>query len=373
MGAALIGRNMRSAAAAIAAALALIAGPGDAPARKRLPAVPQPETRIYFDNDFLGPGQSNIQALIPLLRDDGVKLIGVGVVTGDAWLVEETAHVLRFLEVAGRTDVPVLPGAEMPLIRTQSEMRNWESRYGVIPWKGAWNAPRPGRAYHPEDPALIPTMPEGTPKATACPEDAVSFLIRSVRANPGKITIVTAGPLTNIALALRIAPDIATLAKEIVIEGGGLDTAVARVSGNTDYATDFNFLFDPEAAHIVVTAPWRRVTVLGNVTGSAKVTPELADRIGAAGTPVARYFQAYAKRGQPLWDEITAAVAIDRTLVTSELVARMDVDMLPGPTYGQAQVWKEDMAPKNGEKPVHIVRTIDTDRFLARFVEQASR
>ncbi len=66
-------------------------------------------------------------------------------------------------------------------------------------------------------------------------------------------------------------------------------------------------------------------------------------------------------------------MAIDRTLVTSELVARMDVDLLPGPTYGQAQVWKEDMAPKNGEKPVHIVRTIDTDRFLARFVEQASR
>jgi inosine-uridine nucleoside N-ribohydrolase len=307
------------------------------------------------------------------LRDDHVGLIGIGVVTGDAWLKEETAHLLRFLEIAGRTDIPVVPGAEMPLIRTPREMAQWEARYGRIVWKGAWNAPRPGREYHPDDPALIPPLPEGTAEARPSGEDAVSFLIRSVRANPNRITIITAGPLTNIALALRIAPEIATLAREIVIEGGGLDTAVARVTGNTDYATDFNFIFDPEAAHIVLTSPWQRITLLGNVTGSAKVTAELADTIGAAATPVAKYFQSYAKRGQPMWDEITAAVAIDRTLVTSELVARMDVDLLPGPSYGQAQIWKEDLAPHNGEREVHVVQSIDVKRFLDRFVEQASR
>lgn len=361
--------RMKNRVAALALALALFASPAGA----QTPASPTPGTMVYFDNDFLGPGQSNIQALIPLLHDSNVELIGIGVVTGDAWLKEETAHLLRFLEIAGRTDIPVLMGAEMPLIRTQREMANWESRYGRIVWKGAWNAPRAGRTYHPDDPALIPPMPEGAPKASPSREDAVSFLIRSVRANPGKVTIVTAGPLTNIALALRIAPDIAALAKEIVIEGGGLDTAVARVTGNTDYATDFNFIFDPEAAHIVLTAPWKQITVLGNVTGSAKVTPELADKIGTAGTPVATYFQTYAKRGQPLWDEIAVSVAIDRTLVTNELVARMDVDLLPGPTYGQAQIWKDEMAPGNGEQPVHIVRSIDVPRFLAHFVEQASR
>ncbi len=362
---------MRARIAAIAMGMALLAAPSAAQPPKK--AAPAPATTIYFDNDFIGPGQSNIQALIPLLRDDNVRVIGIGVVTGDAWLKEETAHVLRFLEIAGRTDVPVLEGAEMPLLRTQREMAQWETRYGRIVWKGAWNAPRAGRSYHPEDPALIPPMPEGAPVAKAAREDAVSFLIRSVRANPGKITIVTAGPLTNIALALRIAPDIAGLAKEIVIEGGGLDSAVARVTGNTDYATDFNFIFDPEAAHIVLTAPWQRITILGNVTNSARVTPELAAQIGKAGTPVARYFDSYARRGQPLWDEIAASVAIDRSLVTSELVARMDVDLLPGPTYGQAQIWKDEMAPGNGEQQVHIVQSIDVPRFLARFTEQASR
>jgi inosine-uridine nucleoside N-ribohydrolase len=328
---------------------------------------------IFFDNDFLGPGQSNIQSLIPLLRDPRVKLMGVGVVTGDAWMKEETAHALRFLEIAKRPDVPIHPGAEMPLMRTQAEMANWEARYGRIPFKGAWSTPRPGRTYHPQDPALIPPMPEGAPTLKASSEDAVYALIRTVRAHPHQITIVSAGPLTNIALALRIAPDIAPLAKEIVIEPGKLDTAVARVTGNTDYATDFNFLFDPEAAHIVLTAPWPKITVMGNVTAAAKATQGLVDRIGAADTPVATYVKTYARIGQPLWDEITVAVAIDRSLVTQELVARMDVDTLPGPSYGQPLVWSAEMAPNTGEREVHIVRAIDVDRFVETFVAQASK
>ncbi|WP_044559431.1 nucleoside hydrolase [Azospirillum sp. B4] len=357
---------MRIVGAALAAALVFSLGAA-------APATGAETVRVYFDNDFLGPGQSNIQAMIPLLRDPRVELLGVGVVTGDAWLQEETQHLLRFLEIVGRPDVPVAKGAEMPLIRTQGEMRAWEQRYGAVPWKGAWNAPRPGRSYHPEDPALVPPMPEGEPHIAALPEDAAHLLIRLVRAHPGEVTVITAGPLTNIALALRLAPDLPSLAKEIVIEGGGLDMAVARVTGNTDYATDFNFIFDPEAAHIVLTAPWKRVTLLGNVTGSAKVTPELVAQVASAGTPMARYFHDYAKVGQPLWDEMTTAVALDRSLATEELVARMDVDLMPGPDYGNAQIWKDEFAPHQGEQTVHVIQKVDVARFLASFTAQARR
>src|SRR5882757_1015455 len=94
-----------------------------------LGAAAAPKTLVYFDNDFIGPGQSNLNALVPLLRDGNVKLLGVGVVTGDAWLKEETAHALRLLEIAGRSDVSVLEGAQMPLLRTQKEMSNWEARF----------------------------------------------------------------------------------------------------------------------------------------------------------------------------------------------------------------------------------------------------
>lgn len=137
------------------------AAPTAAPASAPTEASQDGKVRIFFDNDFLGPGQSNIQSMIPLLRDPRVDLMAVGVVTGDAWMTEETQHLLRFLEIAGRTDVPVHAGAKMPLLRTQAEMANWEARYGRIPFKGAWSTPRPGRTYHPEDPDPGPPHARG--------------------------------------------------------------------------------------------------------------------------------------------------------------------------------------------------------------------
>jgi inosine-uridine nucleoside N-ribohydrolase len=364
-------RLIRATAVLMAASPLLFAANADNPAVQT--SLSASASLVYIDNDFLGPGQSNIQSLLPVLRTPGVRVLGIGVVTGDAWLAEETAHVLRFLEIAGQTAVPVFAGAQMPLIRTQAEMKAWEVRYGAIPWKGAWNAARPGHPYHPDDPALIPELVEGAPTTRASAENAVDFLIRAVHENPGKVTIIAAGPLTNIALALRLDPQVPRLAKEIVIQGGYLDDSLGRVSGNPDYGTDFNFIFDPEAAHIVLTAPWQRVTTVGDVTTAVKMTREIAERIGKSGSPVARYVQTYGRVGQPFWDEITAAVALDRTLITKEIVARMDVDLLPGVTYGQAQVWSPDQAPAAGEALVHIVLGIDAPRFVATFISLASQ
>ena len=360
-------KTMRFLAALALAGTAMVATTAAAPAREAAP----PKTLVFFDNDFLGPGQSNIQALIPLLRNPAVEVIGLGVVTGDQWATEATAHALRFLEIARRTDIPVHTGSSMPLIRTQAEMKTWETRFGIVPFKGAWNAPRPGRTYHPDQPDFIPPMPEGTPKITAAKTDAVHALIAAVRAHPGQVTVIAAGPLINIAMAIRIAPDLPGLAKEIILEGGRIDSQSDRVTGNADYATDFNFLFDPEAAHIVLTAPWHRITVLENVTSQAKMTPEVIDRI-AATSPVGAYVREYARRNQPMWDELVTAVAVDRSLVTKDVVARMDVDLAQGASYGRAQVWSEAMAPKQGEQPVHIVLAVDADRFLNTFVAQAS-
>ncbi|WP_420242419.1 nucleoside hydrolase [Roseiterribacter gracilis] len=328
---------------------------------------------VYFDNDFIGPGQSNLNALIPLLRDPTVKLLGVGVVVGDAWVKEETAHALRLLEIAGRTDVPVLEGAAMPLKRTQAEMRDWEARYGRFVWKGAWNAPREGRTYHPDDPDLIPPSPAGAPTTKAAREDAVSFLVRSVREHPGEVTIIACGPLTNIALALRSAPDVAQLAKEIVIQGGYVDTQMARATGHADYAVDFNFIFDPEAAHEVLTAPWQRITMVGDFANDVPMTTDYIDAIKRSGSPVAAYVAAYARRDQPMWDEIAVAVALDRSLVKRETLLRMDVDISGGPGYGETRVWREELAPGKGEQTVHMVRAIDVPRFLAGFARHASQ
>jgi inosine-uridine nucleoside N-ribohydrolase len=336
-------------------------------------AAADPPTLIYMDNDFLGPGESDIQSVIPLLHLHNAKLLGLGVVTGDAWMEEETQHLLRFLEIAGRADVPVLRGATMPLLRTQSEMAAWETQYGRLAWKGAWNAPEAGATYHPDDPDLVPPLPEGQPTLRASDEDAVHFLIRMVHEHPGQVTVITAGPLTNIALAIRLSPDLPRLAKELIFEGGYIDVSTAQVLQGADYATDFNVLFDPEAAHIVLTAPWKRITSVGHVAApDIMVTQDVIDRIGAAGTPVARYFKAYAKIGEPFWDEVAISVALDRTLITKEFEARMDVDVGRGADYGRARVWNAAWAPK-GLQPVHVVVTVDKARFIEAFVHAATQ
>ena len=347
----------------------LLASPGSASA-----AAPEPAL-VIEDNDFLGPGGSDLQSTLPLLADPGVRLLGLTVVVGDAWENEESAHLRRFLEIAGRTDIPVLDGATLPLVNSVARMRLWEQAYGPIPWKGAWGGV--GRIDKvPDRQPAVPKLVEGAPVLAAAPERAADFLIRMVHAHPHQVTIVAAGPLTNLALAIRLDPDFAATAKQLVFMGALIDTAMQSVTGNADWASDFNMIFDPEAAHIVLTAAWPRIVSVGNVSNDVMMTRALMARITARQSP----FTAYLSRHfapLPMWDEMTAAVAVDPTLVTRSVTAMLDVDTAPGVDYGRAHVWREALAPgathEGALRPVVIVQAIDTKRFLDRFVEQAQR
>ncbi len=327
---------------------------------------------VILDNDFLGPGGSDIQSAIPLLADPDVKLLGFTVVTGDQWRDEEVLHLRRFLEISGHDNVPVFPGSAMPLKRTQAEMKNWETHYGMLIWKGAWMASKPNRSYHPDQPGLIPPLKEGAP-APKPNQDAIAFLIRSVHEHPHQITIIAAGPLTNIALAVRRDPEFALLAKQLVFMGGFIDTNLGQVTGNPDYNTDFNFIFDPEAAQIVLHAPFAKITSVGSVTNDTVVAGSFRDQLKALHTPTGDYLAKFSRVGQPFWDEIAAEIALDPSLVTSEVVARLDVDVLRGPDYGRAHVWRDDLAPHQGEQLVHLVEKIDVPRFMAALGRDVAR
>ena len=107
-----------------------------------------------------------------------------------------------------------------------------------------------------------PPLDEGAPTLKASTERAADFLIRIVHAHPHQVTIVAAGPLTNLALAVRLDATFATDAKQLVFMGALIDTNMEAITGNADFASDFNMIFDPEAAHIVLTAPWPRITAV---------------------------------------------------------------------------------------------------------------
>ena len=325
---------------------------------------------VIEDNDFLGPGGSDVQSVLPLLANPAVTLLGLTVATGDGWENAEAAHILRFLEIAGRPDVPVADGAAYPLVNSVARMRQREQRFGPIPWKGAWGGVGPIEGTPSVEPP-VGRLDEGAPRIRTVAEPAATFLIRQVHAHPHQVTIVEAGPMTNLALAIRLDPSFAATARQLVFMGALIDRDMMAATGNANWASDFNLLFDPEAAHIVLTADWPRIVSLGNVSDGVVMTHGLMDRIAAVRTPVTSYLKRY-MAPLPLWDEMAAAVAVDPSLVTRSVDAYMDVDLTDGMNYGRAHVWSAALVPKAmGLRPVTIVQDIDTRRFVDGFVQDA--
>ena len=138
----------------------------------------QERRKIIIDQDAAGPGGTDQQSMLLLIQSPQTEVLGITVVTGDQWLHEEVAHTLRMLELIGRTDIPVVPGAEYPLVRRQRETEQWERQYGSVAWLGAWTP----RFYHPPD--QLGEMPEGKPTTKPADEDAVHFLLRMVHKFP---------------------------------------------------------------------------------------------------------------------------------------------------------------------------------------------
>jgi len=342
---------------------------------------------VLIDQDGSGPGGSNQMAMLTLLQAPQVEVLGITMVTGNAWRDEETLHTLRMLELTGHGNVPLARGAVFPLIRTQEETRLASALDGQVTWLGAWGqgpttleehggsvTPVTPEHLQAHGPYEVPAMPEGRPALKAIDEDAVHFLIRQVRAHPHQVTIYAAGPLTNIALALAIDPEFAGLTEGIVMMGGSLNPQTDDPEFATSPRHEFNFWFDPEAAHMVLRAPWPRVDVTTvDVSIKAPFTQEMLDRIGQSQSPAARYVAAWSQDRYYLWDELAACAWLDPSLITKEKLIYMDVDLNRGPEYGDTLTWTERLKPGTGVRLVHAQLDVDLARFQRMFVELMRR
>jgi inosine-uridine nucleoside N-ribohydrolase len=325
---------------------------------------------VIFDDDFFGPAGTDLQAAAFLLSSANIKTLGLTVVTGDGWRDEEVAHTLRLLEIIRRTDLPVVPGAVFPLVNTKAKQQAWEKSFGTIPWKGVWNDPKENLFpnYKPHGPFEVPRLDEGEPAIKASHEIAAEFMIRQVHEYPHQVTIVAAGPLTNLALAIKLDPEFASSAKELIFMGGMTGAGLSKATGNPDFGSDFNLLFDPEAAEIVLSASWPKITSVGDVTNETLLNDELVKRIAQQKTPLTEYIVKYTERGVPLWDELTVGIFLDPTLIRKETAVYMDVDLSHGAAYGRARIWSDSLAPHLGERKVNVVQDVDVNRFIDEFV-----
>ncbi len=329
-------------------------------------SIAQPRRKVIINEDCSGPGGSNMQTLLTMIQSPQVEVLGITVVSGDQWLDEEVAHTLRLLEIIGRTDIPVVPGAEYPLVRTRQEAQFWQGRYGKVAYAGAWD----DRWWH--EASVIPPLPEGPPATKPLDEDAAHFILRMVHKYPHDVTIYEGGPMTNLALAISIDPQLPELAKELVFMGGSLSPK----SDNPEFANnprhEFNFWFDPEAAAIVLRSPWKKIICTPtDVSVKTKMTTAIAKQIEATGTPLARYvskFVMLTPGADIMWDELAAAAWIDPSIITKSERRYMSVDLDHGAGYGNTLSWSVDDKTHSHTQIVEIQFDLDTDRFYRMFV-----
>ncbi|HTA51623.1 MAG TPA: nucleoside hydrolase [Candidatus Acidoferrum sp.] len=341
---------------------------------------------VLIDQDGSGPGGSNQMAMMVLLQSPQAQVMGITIVTGNAWRDEEVQHTLRMLELIGRTDVPVVPGAVFPLVRTQEETRLAAQLDGKVTWLGAWGqgptnlVQTPGGVVgvatgHPNihGPWDAVPLPEGAPHTKPLDEDAAHFLIRQVRAHPHQVTIYAAGPLTNVALALAIDPHLAELTQGIVIMGGSLNPRTDDPEFASNPRHEFNFWFDPEATHIVLRAHWPRIDLTTvDISIKAMFTQEMLDAISKSHNPAARYIASWSQDRYYLWDELAAAAWLDPSIITKTRDVYMDIDLSHGPSYGDTLAWTPELKPPIDLQLVHAQLDLDLPKFTKMFVDSMS-
>jgi purine nucleosidase len=327
---------------------------------------------VIADQDASGPGGSDMMSLLVFLQSPDVHLLGITIVTGDSWRDEEVAHTLRLVETVGRTDVKVYPGAAFPLVRTLEWTRLAAKMYGAASYEGSFSEKRMQKPWD-----WIPPMREGAPTTKAADEDAAHFMVRMVHKYPHQVTIYAAGPLTNVALAIKLDPHFAELAQELVVMGGGLSPVTTVDEWVNNPRHEFNFWFDPEAVSIALEAHWAKITTTTiDVSLKTHPDPEVLDGLAKAHSPAAEYITKYFERPVAinyLWDELAAAAWIDPTIITGERYVYMDVDTQKGPTYGDTLTWEEKYKPALPLNKVHAQMDVDQPRLAKFLIDELSK
>jgi len=335
--------------------------------------------KIIVDQDARGPGTSDQQALLVFLQSDKFDVLGITTVSGDQWVKEETQHVLRTEEIAERTDVPVVQGAEFPLLNSKEETERWEAVYGKLEYKGCWTdrfeANRStiyDEPYH--APGIVPAMKEGAPHIQATPGTAAEFIVKMVHKYPGEVVLWAGGPLTNFALALKLDPEVATLAKELVMMGGGLYADKGAIDpGAIDARREFNWWFDTEATRIVLRAPWKKVTITPiDISVKTRFTLEMKAIISKANTPVTQYLDKYSLPGY-MWDEIAGVALIDPSIITGQKQLYMDIDVDHGASYGKTIFWNTKAQVPPYLRLADVQFDIDERKFYKIYINLMTR
>lgn len=297
--------------------------------------------RFLIDTDT---ASDDAVAILMALRTPGIRVEAITIVSGNVPVEQGTKNALNTVELCG-ADVPVYVGMDRPLLREPSHAYFFHGDDGM----GGLHLPPPKR------------QPEAL--------HAVDALINTITSAPGEITLVTLGPLTNVAVAVRKAPYLARQVREVYVMGGAANTV-----GNVTPAAEYNIWCDPEAARIVFHSGMP-IVMIGweHCCGQAVLNDEEMAYVRSLDTPYAHYALDINRQalkackewlglnGLALPDPVAMSVAIDRTVCTSLGHYYVDVETASELTRGMTVV--DELGVTKHEPNVEVCKAIDITRW----------
>jgi len=310
--------------------------------------------RILIDTD---PGIDDALAILLALASPELTLEGLSIVHGNCSAEQATTNGLAVLELANAGHIPLAKGCDLPLVQPSLLAPETHGNTGL------------GYAKLPE-PHIKPTVRHGC-----------DFLIEQVISNPGEITLVAIGPLTNVAMAIRKEPKFAKSLKELIIMGGAI-----RHEGNTTALAEFNVYVDPHAAHIVFHAGIPMTLVPLDVTYQCILTAQDVERLQKINSPIPKfikdttnfymeYHNSYQGiKGCIINDPLALALTFAPELCDYEELP-VDVDISGGVSMGKtlADFYNFDKKPANVKVALGVRARDFIELFLERMEELATQ
>ncbi len=303
--------------------------------------------KILIDTD---PGIDDSLAILLALASPELSLEGITVVHGNCSLEQATVNGLSVLELAHAEHIPLAVGCELPLVQPSLLAPETHGNTGL------------GYAKLPE-PRTKPTSVHGS-----------DFLIEKILSNPGEMTLVAIGPLTNVALAIRKEPRVVGALKELIIMGGAI-----RHEGNVTALAEFNTFVDPHATHIVYHAGIPTTLVPLDVTYQCVLTAQDVERLLQLDSPIPRFIKettdfymefhdAYqGMKGCVINDPLALALTFAPALCDYQELP-VDVDISGGVSMGKtfADFYNYDKKPAN----MNVALGVRTRAFIELFLER---
>lgn len=294
--------------------------------------------KIILDCD---PGHDDAVAIILAGKNPSIEILGITVVSGNQTLEKTAVNALNVVEWLD-LDIPVYSGSHQPMVRKKIIAADIHGETGL-------------------DGPVFDEL-----KREIEDEHAINFIINTLLKSNEKITIVTTGPMTNLAMAMRLEPRIIEKIEEIVLMGG------AYANGNVSPAAEFNIIADAEAAYVCFNSGLP-ITMVGlDVTRKALCYPSIVERMDKIENKASKLFvdlmshfnksqkEVFGWEGGPLHDPITIAYLIDPSVITTKPMY-VSVDIRSTESYGRTNCDYFGYLKK--EPTANVAIDIDVDKF----------